>query len=292
MKFFTLSIVVTSLILIGCGGSSKNPKDISNNIEETKNIEEAQKNLSALNVLESIDLPELAISLPNSNKILNKFTNKEFNQLQKKETVACSDGGSMTYDIPEYDILDDILKNEKTIVYTFDSCQNGSTYMDGKMEFVQKDDNSFEIDLDKLTFRHDSEKLYMDINIRINEEAGIETANMNGTINQTTKTDEKNNITLTNFIIKTKETSDESWRTIDGSMKLDSKCIAEKYLFETVEKLVDAKDGSDNLESGILKLNGATYTFNNPYVTIKVGSESKTMLQNELEERMEELSSC
>jgi len=97
---------------------------------------------------------------------------------------------------------------------------------------------------------------------------------------------EKNNIAFTNFVSKNKDTSNESWSTIDGIVSVESKCTTGTYTFETVEKLVDATDGSDNIESGILKLNGATYTFENPYVTIKAGSQEETIKQSELEKRM------
>ncbi len=78
---------------------------------------------------------------------------------------------------------------------------------------------------------------------------------------------------------------------IDGDLNVISQCFTGNFNVKTDEKIYDAQDGSDNAESGILELNGATYTFNNPYVTIKVDNEEKTLLQSDLEKEMNSSSS-
>jgi len=138
----------------------------------------------------------------------------------------------------------------KTFNYTFNNCKNDSTLMDGKMSVTNLSNNT-----EKLIFE----------NLTVND-VGIK---------------EHLNLTMTN-----KETVGESWTILDGTVTVESKCITGTYTFETIEKLVDATDGSDYTQSGIFKLNGATYTFENPYVTIKVGSKEETIKQSELEKRM------
>ena len=43
MKFFTLSIVVASLTLIGCGNDSKSAEGTPKNVTEVKTVKEAEK---------------------------------------------------------------------------------------------------------------------------------------------------------------------------------------------------------------------------------------------------------
>jgi len=88
------------------------------------------------------------------------------------------------------------------------------------------------------------------------------------------------------------ENSTAYWSTIDGDIKIVSKCFSGSFNLTTLEKIYDAQDGSDNAESGILKMNGVTYTFNNPYVTIKTATEEETILQSELEKRMSNTTTC
>ena len=97
-------------------------------------------------------------------------------------------------------------------------------------------------------------------------------------------------MTSTHLIFK--EDAQEHWSTMDGEMKIASQCFGGNFTFETVAKMYEAQDGSDNVESGILKMNGATYTFVNPYVTIKAGGEERTILQTELEKEMNHTNGC
>ena len=138
--------------------------------------------------------------------------------------------------------------------YTFNNCKNDSTVIDGKMSMTQLSE-----DIEKLTFKNFSVK-----------EIGI-----------------KQYLNLTMTI---KDASDESWSTIDGTIVVESQCATGTYKLETIERLVDTTDGSNHIESGILKLNGATYIFENPYVTIQAGSDEQTMTQYELDKHI--ITSC
>lgn len=285
MKIFTLSMIVASLTLIGCGNSSSNDSttNLTSSSNEVTTVKDAEKNVNALGAFQSVNLTILNKDTNNKVLNINKFTSQKLNKIQKTQTVACDGGGSITLDLSD---------DEKTLVYTFNECKNEATSIDGKMTLIQEDDNSFEMDYDALTFKDVRGTQYMDINMKISEEAKVLTMVLSGTVNQTTASGEVNDMKVTNYIIKVKETSDESWFTVDGGMEFKSKCLSGTYTFETVEKLVDARDGSDNLESGILKINGATYTFENPNVTIEAGSESETMLQSEFDKRIETSNSC
>lgn len=143
-----------------------------------------------------------------------------------------------------------------SISYTFSSCKEGSTFADGTMTMTQSDNEIYT----KIKFK----------NLTID--------------------DGQTKITSTNFIAE--DNSQEHWSTLNGDLGVVSKCFTGNFDFETVAKLYDAQDGTDNLESGVLKLNGATYTFANPYVTIKAGSQERTLLQSELEKEMNNSNSC
>ena len=132
----------------------------------------------------------------------------------------------------------------------------------------------------------------------------IGTYYLNGSISEVELSDGSQQTTMSNLTMKDGEieisanqlifveNSTAYWSTMDGDMNIISKCFSGNYNFETIEKIYDAQDGSENAESGILKLNGVTYTFSNPYVTIKTATEEKTILQSELEKRMSNTTTC
>jgi len=66
---------------------------------------------------------------------------------------------------------------------------------------------------------------------------------------------------------------------------LESNCYSKSYNFSTKEKLI-SRDDSSHIESGILQINNALYTFEDPYVTIKTASNEETILQSELKKTM------
>ena len=127
---------------------------------------------------------------------------------------------------------------------------------------------------------------------------------INGTVNSTELSDGSEKLTMSNLTMKDGEidmtasqmviveNESEFWSTIDGDIQIVSKCFSGNYNFKTIEKIYDAQDGSDNIERGVLELNGARYTFDNPNVTIKVGDSEETISQSELEKRMNNTTTC
>ncbi len=282
MKKYTLSLIALTFLFIGCGNDDSKTKN--NQPNKVNSVKDATKSLNALNSFQSINFSIASSVTPNSqNKLLKILTNQTLTKLQKTQTSTCVDGGNVTFDLSE---------DTKTIKYLFDNCKNGTTFMDGSMTMLTQDDNSYSIDYDKLTVKTPKGTQYMDMSMKFTENNILNTTIMNGVVKQTSSTGEINNISMTNFVIKDQETKEESWHTIDGKMNLETKCFTGAYVFKTIEKMIDATDGSDNTQSGTLELNGATYTFENPHVTIKAGNESETILQSELEKRMTQESAC
>jgi hypothetical protein len=127
---------------------------------------------------------------------------------------------------------------------------------------------------------------------------------MDGTLNMTDLSDGSEKFTMSNMTTKDGkidmyisqmvfvDNESEHWSTMDGDIKIVSKCFSGTYKFETVEKIYEAQDDTDNVESGVIDLNGARYTFNNPTVTIKVGDKEETILQSDLEKKMNNTLTC
>jgi len=288
MKYFKLSLVVLAILISGCGGgnsSSSTPDSPtssgSGDSHEAKTVAEAEKNLNVFSSLSIKSISSDAVT-GNSSKAFNKaISNKVTNQ--KAVTISCSNGGTVTINASD---------DEKRFHYSFKSCKNDVSFINGEMTMVQTDSENTELTYDKLTIKNEDGTQYMNLTMKINEDSStqIDTFSIDGIVNQTSKSGEKNNIEFKHFVSKDKNqdkvTSSESWSTLDGTVVVESKCTTGTYTFKTIEKLVDATDGSDNIESGILKLNGATYIFENPYVTIKAGSEEETITQSELGKRM------
>jgi hypothetical protein len=234
MKYFKLSLVAVSFLMIGCGGgdSTITNNDPTPQVQEAKTLAEAQNNYKAMGAISKVD------ALTSSNSSLNK--------IQKSQSASCNKGGNLVTNISD---------DETAINMTFDKCQEDDTYLNGTMSILSSNDGQHS----KLEFT-----------------------------NLTVK-DSEMTMTSTHFV--TEYDDIEYWTTLDGDLNVISQCFTGNFNVKTDEKIYDAQDGSDNAESGILELNGATYTFNNPYVTIKVGNEEKTLLQSDLEKEMNSSSS-
>ena len=229
-----LLIGSTLLIFTACGGGNSSKED-KPKVETVKNISEAKENYKVLGAFSSVSSSMNSISVTSSTK------------LQKTQSNNCTNGGSTTFNYVE---------SSDSVTFTFSSCKEENTFIDGTMIMTQSDDEKHT----KMQFKD----LIMD--------------------------DGKTQITSSNLIFE--DDSQGDWSTIDGDLGVVSTCFSGNFDLKTVAKLYEAQDNSDNLESGILKLNGATYTFDNPYVTIKAGSEERTILQSELEKEMSSSNSC
>jgi len=260
-----------TIFILGCGENAT-----SNN--EAKTIAEAEKDLKVFSSFSIKDLSLDSITGSNS-KTLNKAIHNKLTN-QKTTTVTCSDGGTFTL-TPAND--------QKSFNYSYNNCKEGDSSIDGEISMtLQANSPDMRLTYNQLTIINEEGTQYMDLIMKLNKDTirQIETVSIHGVMNQTSISGEKNNIKYTNFVSRDREASDESWSTIDGTVEIESKCTTGTYTFKTIEKLVDAKDGSEHTESGIFKLNGATYTFENPYVTIKTDSEEKTITQTEFEEHI------
>ena len=263
MKLFQFSLITASFLLIGCGGGGGSDTPLT----EVKTVDDAKTSYKAIESFKSIDV----------SKVNNGYS-KLSQKMQKSESGACPNGGSVSYDISD---------DSKDITISYNSCKIDSKYYNGRVS-MHTEDNNYEIKISDYTYRDVGGEQYMNITMNQSKSNDISTTKLNGVINQTSKNNDVSNVSLDNFVFVEKDTSSESWVTIDGGINLKSKCVTGNYKFTTDEKLVDAEDGSNNTESGILDINGAKYTFANPYVTIKTPSgEEDTMLQSELEKEME-----
>jgi len=274
MKIFKFTLIAISLLLIGCGSGSS--KSNTSELTSIKTIDDAKSSYKALNSFETIN---------NINSGYNNFSQK-IQKIQKVNSVSekCVYGGNINFYTSE---------DQKSIEISYEQCKDmNEVYINGTIKMYYEDENHGMITFSNYTEKDIDKEEYLDIVMKWNEDNNIEKTEINGIIKQTSKEDGINNISFKNMIITEKDTYNESWININGGIGLESKCTTGNYQFKTIEKLVEAKDGTENTESGILNINGATYTFNNPYVTIKTSTEEKTLLQSELEKEMESSNSC
>ena len=230
MNFFKLSLVATSLLLIGCGSSSNK----SSTAPKATTVKDATKNIKALDSLKSLEK-------------IGQSTTTKMQKLSKAQSVPCSGGGTMSVDISE---------DETTSTIVMNKCTQGDSYLNGTLTTIEQDNGYYKISINGLTVKQN------------NEETSATKLVMEGN-------------------------DKEYWSTIDGDLKFkSSNCFSGTFDIKTLEKMYDMQDGSDGVRKGKLELNGATYTFDYPNVTIQVGGESKTMTQKELEKEMESTTSC
>lgn len=175
------------------------------------------------------------------------------------------------------------LEKSSTVKNTFNktetySCDTGSITID-----ISNDKTTHSILAEKCNIT--SENRYMNGNMTIEN---FSNENKVTFTNLELKSSDSN-VTITKMVLVNHKI--EKWTTIDGDITIVSPCFSGTYNYETIEKIYDTQDDSNNSESGILKMNDVTYTFNNPYVTIKIGDTEETILQSELEKRMDS-SSC
>lgn len=271
MHNLKLSLLTLPLLIVGCGGGSSDGSSSNNN--EAKTINKAVENLSVIDNLSNI----LSIVTPANHKILSTEVYKKATY-QKVVKVDCKKGGTATATSSD---------DGRTTTYAYDNCQDKKYTFNGELVEVRTDDNNFKETYNAHTVKSTEGTRYYDYTYtKHTDSSGIVTESTNGTYSKVLKSGEVTKISYENFTFTSKETADDSWTNVDGSFTLDSKCTNGRYTFETVEKLLEAQDGTDNTASGILKLNTATYSYANLYVTIIAGSEEETVLETELKKRM------
>lgn len=267
MRIFSLSLIAA--LFIGCGGSSDSKSDTStpdttnittNNITT---ITEAKQSVQSIAKLQAIDFSRFTSGLQNSHQ---------------KTTINqdCPGGGTSIYEVSD---------DQKEVTLNYDSCLNGNNEtFNGSMTMTQTNNiMSYDISFNDFSYKGDYGEGYLNLSMKVSYENNIYTSEMNGEVRQTIN-GEVESMTTNNLVVQEKDSDLESWYTINGKLAFVSSCSTGSYDLKTVEKLVDATDGSYNTESGVLEINGATYSFDNPYVTIKAGSEEETILQSELEQ--------
>ena len=275
MNYLKFSFIPIILLIVSCGNDTKSSTPSSN---EVTTVAKAEKNYSALSRFKSLDLTKNVSTA--SSKSITKLMQNKLTYQKGTSTNACRDGGSITTIENDAD--------KATII--FNNCQSGGELANGKVIIIVYNTENIKMIFEDYTVKQTGGTKYINIAFKISIDSNkVSTLSINGVINQTLNSGEKNNIDYRNFVIKSKNTYNDRWSTIDGRIGIESKCDTGTYTFQTIEKLVSTRNGK--IEFGILKLNGATYTFDNPYVTIKAGSEEETILQSELTKRTQEQNS-
>ena len=286
---FSLSVSVLSFLLIACGGSgsSGNSGGKSKPSIKAETIEQAENNLVALGYILSGNsrtnlhrYNKIFDSQPigNSRTNLQRYTKIFDSQpsLKEERIVECDQGTVETSE------------DENSVTAIYRKCIFDGKYLDGTvMGKVVSSDSTITktTEYSNYTSKEGTAEYYLDIIEKITASLSGKRAtySLNGVHNRTFAGN-KNNVTYNNFIEKTTDKT----ATFNGEIELGLGCIAGTYIVETVEKLVYPHKNKSigNIISGTLKLNGATYTFEAPYLIVEAGGESKTYYQNNIKKRM------
>jgi len=268
---FSLSVSVLSFLLIACGGSDSGK---STSPIKAKTIEQAEKNLVALGYILSRV----------SKQYVEDSTKFGIHPTLKEERIIECDQGTLETSSKD--------KNSLTVIYR--GCNYDGEYQDGtvmrKKVFV---DSTRTVNkttkYSNYTYKKGSSESYLDLIEEIHtienyyEGAVTSFYSLDG-VHSSTYAGEKDSVTYSNFIEKgTIRTS-----TFNGKLEFDTRCIKGTYMIETVEKVafLYKSKGIDAIASGTLKLNGATYTYEEPYLIVEAGGKSKTYYQSNISKRM------
>jgi hypothetical protein len=150
----------------------------------------------------------------------------------------------------------DVSEDTHTITMVMDKCTEVDSYMDGNLKIIEQDNGYYKMEMSNITIK-----------------------------------DNKGETTSAKQLI-IEANDNEYWSKMDGDISFISQCFKGSFNIKTLEKMYEMQDGSDGVEKGKIELNGASYSFNYPNVTIKAGSETRTMLQSELDKEMQASTTC
>jgi hypothetical protein len=282
MKHFSkLALLsIATFVLIGCGGgsSSNNTTDPDQNNQEQNSNEQTTSTTHTVKEAKADAIAMSKIGMINSLN-LSRFQTTSSTVQQKIYSDSCPQGGSFTYDVSD-------TTEEFTVNYA--QCKLDAETLNGSLTMIFIDENNYEIIFNNFTHDGDygSGHYNHTMSYGFDPETNVYTMKHNGTMKQTENAEEETMITK-DLTIQFKNGLSESWSKIDGELEISSKCLNDSFTFKTTEKLVEAKDKSGNLDSGIIEINGAMFTFENPNVTIKTATEEETILQSELDKEID-----
>jgi hypothetical protein len=270
-KILILSSMV-SLLILGCGsGGGSDDGDNKESID------------SALKIGDVVYSTPAGINFGNKMRTNLNKTHRVYKSsiLNSKTTVQeCSLEGTMSY---EETATEDII--------TFNTCTNlnNETYLyeyyNGTIGVSKNQESMFAREYWYIP-NTDSPYtgVYMNLSISSHQSGNILETEADGRMTNFSDGNIIEDSILNKVTIK--EDSSNNAIYLDGSYKYKAGCIDESYTFKTLEWLVPNSNNEEEYTSGIIIVNGMTYTYRGDRVIVKYGDKEGEFSQQELNEEM------
>lgn len=276
-KIFISSLMLSSILLVGCGSDDDTKDDSKQSVDAVLSKSEAASGTPS-----GVDFNnKTSLRLKREQKV-NKMVLKMSENFYKEETIACSDGGALSYDAVNKKISYSkcIDYNSETQLYE---------YHDGVMQLSQDEESvAFSNYYEELDYLNNPDTgIYWHIDVLFSKENNIENSLIDGEMKSYKNgyyiEEEKfSKLTLKENIVNKK------W-FIKGGYSYKGGCLDENHLYNTKETdwLVEDKDNSNYWSSGTLYIDNATYRYNNLDVTVEKQDKKGIFKQQELIDELE-----
>jgi hypothetical protein len=270
-----LSFVVASFVVVGCGGSDGESGASSVSTKSITTVEDAKQASAAVAQMNSMSSfgSDLASSsyAPSRAPSLAPINNQQ----------DCLNGGTMS-------TSGDIDDSTIDITQSYNNCNSGGTVADGSMRIKQNKSGSnisMGITANKLQMSLNNMSYYMDFDMSIDTNQNFNPMDMklDGEISLSATANNNNydyNVEYNNFLVHTSG----QYMNISGKVSMDSNtfsCYNGSYEIKTLEDL--SIDGYNGYSSGILEVNGVTYSYHGDSVDITLADgTTQTLSQSEL----------
>ena len=272
-KILILSSIV-SLLILGCGSGGD-----SGDSGNKKTIDGALK------------IGDVAYSTPAGINFSNKMRtnlNKTYRGVYKNSFLnskpmveACSYIGTMSYEESDTEVIvsynECIDYNEETYLYEY---YNGSLRMSKNEEDIVAKEYWVIPNID-----YPNTGSYMNLSMTSHKNGDINETEMDGEMVKFNNNNIVEDTIFTNLVMKEDSSNDAMY--LNGSYTYKAGCINESYTFKTSEWLIPNSNNEDEYISGIITVNGMTYTYKDDKVTVRYGDKEGEFLQRELNEEME-----
>ena len=290
--FISTSIIVASVLFVGCGsGGDDSSSSVSDVVSDTTptsitTIDEAK---------EASTVAEVALNQnfmnPTASSGMNLSIQNSIRAISKAPTLAesfsdtdtCSNGGSVSYSGDQYNGI-----------ITYNNCDEGYGVQNGSVT-QSSTDNSATLKFQGYSLSTGDITTKLNMTVVLNDfdpnDLGSENYTLNATVDGTIEATLSSNATYKyayqNFHTIKKTTTEGYQTSLDGTMIVSTPCTSGVYNINTLSPLVYT-GYSDYIDSGVLKINNATYTFYSPDVTIELDNgTTDTVSQDSLSENVE-----
>ncbi len=273
-KIFMSSVIVSSILLIGCGSSGDTTEDRTQSVNEVLSKREAA--IGTPSSAENFN-NKVKLKLKREQKVYKKIASKMGGIIQKEESYSCSNGGVATVDT-----INKKVSFSKCAYYNDET--NLSEYHDGIVQLSQDDTTvSYSNYYEELDYvNYPGIGTYWHVTISLSKKDNITEVSIDGDMNSYVDNYYTEEQKFSNFILK--ENTVKKTFFIEGGYSYKSGCFSENHVYNTHETnwLVESKDQRAKWSAGILYVDNATYTYKGLNVMVEKQGKKGEFTQQEL----------